>query len=235
MSWYAAVPPRLGTVDGAGWCLRFAQSFFGAPAMYESAWQAWLATQAKYSPSDPLPGVPVILWFEHWGTYGSPPRYGNWGHVAVYVPGDAIYTSPAWGWGQGRYGTIAEIERTFNAKYVGWTPDINGLLVAGFNSSTKPVNPITPVIPDTPEEENMNIYFTASNDSSSGRIVAGTIKIGGVTRSNVWERSPDGSTRRLFDLEWKAIDQAYAAMGRKITTVPASGNTIEQMVFGRAQ
>lgn len=130
MAWQALVAPRKGTRDGTGWCLRYAQSFFGAPARYNSAWDAWNATQYKHGPNEPLPDVPVLLWFSHYGTYGSPPRYGNWGHVAIHVPGDAIYTSPASGWGFGRYGTIREIERVFNARYVGWSEDINGLRVA---------------------------------------------------------------------------------------------------------
>ncbi len=138
MAWKALVPPRLGTQDATGMCLRFAQSFFGAPVRYASAWEAWQHVQGKYSPSDPLPDVPVLLWFEHWGTYGSPPTYGNWGHVAAYVPGDAIYTSPAGGYGQGKYATIPQIEAAFNCRYVGWSTDINGLLVAGW-TAPKPI------------------------------------------------------------------------------------------------
>ena len=136
MAWKALVPPRLDTQDATGMCLRFAQSFFGAPVRYNSAWDAWQATQAKYAPSDPLPDVPVLLWFEHWGSYGDPLTYANWGHVAAYVPGDAIYTSPTYGYGQQRYGTIAEIEQAFNCRYVGWSPDIIGLLVADWTAPT---------------------------------------------------------------------------------------------------
>lgn len=133
MIWKALVAPRKSVTDGPGWCLRFAQSFFGAPVRYDSAWEAWQHTQYRHSPSEPLPGdVPVLLWFEHWGTYGTPPRYGNWGDVRVHVPGDAIYGAPIAGtaWGQSRVGTIGEIERGIGARYVGWSEDINGLRVA---------------------------------------------------------------------------------------------------------
>lgn len=130
MTWNALVPPRLGTQDATGMCLRFAQSFFGAPVAHPSAWVAWQHQQHRHGPAEPLPPVPVPIWFSHYGTYGSPPTYGNWGHVAIHVPGDAIYTSPAGGFGQGRYATIAQIERAFNATYVGWSEDINGLRVA---------------------------------------------------------------------------------------------------------
>jgi hypothetical protein len=136
----ALVAPRKGTRDEAGACLRFAQSFFGAPVAHRSAWHAWLAQPRRNGPEVPLPNVPVILWFSHWGRYddrrgqyGDNPRdpyYGNWGHVTPYVPGDAIYSSPANGYGQGRYANTTQIEQTFNSKYVGWTDSINGLRIA---------------------------------------------------------------------------------------------------------
>lgn len=133
MTWMALVPPRLGTEDDPGMCLRFSQSFFGAPVRYRSAWEAWQNQTYRHPPSDPLPNVPVLLWYSHWGTYGRPLSYENWGHVTPYVPGDAIYSSPdnPWaGWSQSRFSTIAEVERAFNCKYVGWSEDINGLRVA---------------------------------------------------------------------------------------------------------
>lgn len=149
MTAYAAlVSPRLGTTDGPGWCLRFAQSFFGAPARHDSAWEAWEAQEIRHGAEVPLPDVPVLLWFEHWGTYGpkGQERYGNWGDVRIHVPGDAIYGSPITGTerGQSRVAHISDIERGIGATYVGWSEDINGLQVAA---------PIDPVEDDmTPEQ-----------------------------------------------------------------------------------
>lgn len=151
-SWKALVAPRLGTTDFPGMCLRFAQSFFGAPLAHRSAWHAWLATQRKHAPSDPLPGVPVLLWFEHWGNYndglgpydGRPVgARGNWGHVAIHVPGDAIYTSPLTGSARGsqRYANIGQMASIMNLAYVGWSEDINGLRVAEPASAPAPLNP----------------------------------------------------------------------------------------------
>lgn len=126
----ALVPPRKGTIDGVGWCLRFAQTFFGAPVAHPSAWVAWQHTKFRHGPSVPLPSVPVMLWFEHWGDYDGTGKK-NWGHVAPYVPGDGIYTSPWFvRWGQEKYQSIADIERVFEARYVGWSEDINGLRIA---------------------------------------------------------------------------------------------------------
>lgn len=126
------IHPRLGTRDGVGWCLRFAQSVYGltgAPYWHESAWKAWLATEYKHT--GPLPDRSVPVWFSHWGTYGSPARYDNWGHVVAYVPGRGFLSSPAWlkpgtTAGQGWYSSTAEVEAAFGAKYVGWSEDLNG-------------------------------------------------------------------------------------------------------------
>lgn len=139
--WQAKVVPRLGTTDRPGMCLRFAQSFFGAPAQHRSAWHAWQAQKFRHGPEAPLPDVPVLLWFEHRGAYddGNGPYDGvpvgqkaNWGHVAVHVPGDAIYTSPLSGSkaGQERYANIGQMAAQMNLVYVGWSEDINGLRIA---------------------------------------------------------------------------------------------------------
>lgn len=147
MPWKSLVSPRKDTVDDPGMCLRFAQSFFGAPVAYPDAWTAWENQQFRHSASEPLPNVPVVLWFSHYGTYGAPGQeyYKNWGHVAPYVPGDAIYSSPAtWNAGrsQSRFSTIADLERALNCKYVGWSEDLNGLRIAeysgGVNTDSKP-------------------------------------------------------------------------------------------------
>lgn len=141
MSWRALVPPRLGTTDRPGMCLQFAQSFFGAPVRHRSAWHAWLAQKLRHGPEVPLPDVPVLLWFEHWGAYddGNGPydghpvgESGNWGDVRIHVPGDAIYGAPITGHreGQSRVAYISDIERGIGATYVGWSEDINGLRVA---------------------------------------------------------------------------------------------------------
>lgn len=124
------VNPNPDTVDGAGFCLRFTQTVWGAPARYESAWQAWNATTYKHGTGEPLPDVSVILWFSHFGTYGNPPRYDNWGHVVTYFPGRGFLSSPGSGVGQLWLDSIRAVESTFASKYVGWSEDINGLRVA---------------------------------------------------------------------------------------------------------
>lgn len=88
------------------------------------------------------------------------------------------------------------------------------------------------------EDEIMAIYLQATGNSSpidgknpgSSRIWAGNNReIGGAVYSGVWERSEDGSLRRLFPGEWQAIQEAYAAAGRKVPVAAISGNELEKM------
>ncbi len=170
----ALVPPRPWVVDLPGLCLRYAQSFYGAPARHRSARDAFDATQFKHSPDEPLPDVPVLLWFDHWGAYndGLGPYRGvpvggvaNWGHVTPLIPGQGIYSSPAnprAGETFDVYSTIAEVERAFNASYIGWTEDINGLRVAQIDTAP-------PVPPRKGHLMIFDIYFTGPTTTQTGK------------------------------------------------------------------
>lgn len=233
MTWKALVPPRLWVTARPGWCLQYAQSVFNAPVMHETAWIAWQNQQFRHGPSEPLPDVPVLLWFSHWATYNG--VYMNWGHVAVLVPGDAIYSSPSTPLGSPpsfeRYGTIQEVEQRFSSTYVGWSEDINTLRVAAYDPSNVDPEPIVE------SEEIMAVYLEASNNSSptkagdpgSSRIWAGERVINGAKYAGVWERSEDGSIRRLFAAEWAGIQAAYASVGREAPLSKVHGNAIEQI------
>ncbi len=110
----------------------------------------------------------------------------------------------------------------------------------------------TPAIPASQkqimeEEPIMATYFeatanstpTIAGDLGSSRIWAGEgrkVKSRDeqgrefeATYSNIWERSDDGSIRRLFADEAAAIVAAYEAAGRKIPLAKVHGNAIEQM------
>lgn len=171
MTWKALVAPRKNTVDLPGMCLRFSQTFFGAPVRYPDAWTAWENQEHRHPTSEPLPNVPVLLWFSHYGTYGDPAYYKNWGHVAPYVPGDAIYSSPAtWnaGWSQSRFETIADLEWALNCKYVGWSESINGLRVA---VNRNPGGGLTPDAGNTTRKKNSmaTLYCQSSNNKRPGQ------------------------------------------------------------------
>jgi hypothetical protein len=124
--------------DNAGMCLRFAQSVYGAPVKYASAWDAWNATTLKHLDRN-LPPVSVPLWFSHYGTYGG--VYANWGHVVAYFPDRAQFlSSPPNGYGHAWLNSIEEVERMFNSTYVGWSEDLNGLQIAQHTNDPQPRN-----------------------------------------------------------------------------------------------
>jgi len=120
---------NLNVKSQAGWCLFFVQEVYGVPHLYRSAFDAYKATKFKHTTA--LPNYSVPVWFEHWGTYGTPPTYGNWGHVVAYVPGKGFLSAPGTGYGQQWFKSILEIEKYFNAKYVGWSEDISGVTLKG--------------------------------------------------------------------------------------------------------
>jgi hypothetical protein len=121
----------------AGWCLGFVQSVLGAPVNYRSATLAANAVTDMHTDRDIPSGVAVPVWFDHWGTYGIPPEYGNWGHVVVHMTDGRFLSSPLNGRGQQWFNSITEIEAAFNAKFRGWSTDINGLQVASTKLSRK--------------------------------------------------------------------------------------------------
>jgi hypothetical protein len=121
------VQPNLSVVGKVTWCLLYARQVFSADKVEATAWDAW--TNADYKHTDALPDVAVPVWFSYWGTING--IYQNWGHVAVYVPGQGFYSSP--------YKTtqthavlssISEVERIYGCKYVGWSEDISNVRVA---------------------------------------------------------------------------------------------------------
>lgn len=133
MTWKNLVTPNTHATATPGNCLAYVQRLFGAPVAFDSAWQAWENQLGRHPGEYPPPGAIVPLWFEHVGTYGpsgnTPRHKGNWGHVTGIVPGDAIYSSPAnpyAGDSFERYANIQQIERAFNARYVGWSEYLNG-------------------------------------------------------------------------------------------------------------
>lgn len=165
--WTQLVNPDTSVKANAGSCLAFAQAVYGAPVKYKSAWDAWQATTHKHF--DALPTVSVPVWFSHYGTYGKPPEYGNWGHVVAYIPGQGFLSSPGEGYGSEWLATIEAVEQRFNSTYVGWSEAINGLQVASGS------NDITPDDGD----EMASQYFIASSSNASGTVQQGDVWVRG--------------------------------------------------------
>lgn len=126
----ALVHPNLMVQDMGGFGLRFVQSVFNSPIRHPHCWAAWEATEFKHTPEETLPNVPVVVWFS---ATNSSTQNQNWGQAAVWVPAEqAFLSNPAQPsrFGQVWFESIRDIEMAFDAHYVGWSEDINGLRVA---------------------------------------------------------------------------------------------------------
>lgn len=134
------VKPDLTVRVPAGNCHQLVRTAFGASNREDSAWEAWERAEGKHTGALPK-DVAVPVFFSHWGTYGIPPTYDNWGHVVIWVPGKGFLSSPGSGFGSKWFTTIHEIETYFRAKYVGWAETINGVRVVKETPDT-----ITPFI-----------------------------------------------------------------------------------------
>lgn len=127
MAWIQTTTPNLEIKGLPGVCLGMQQRVWGAPGLYNTAWQAWQATEFKHEDRNFPEDVAVPIWFDHWGAYGNPGQevYGQYGHVATYVPGRGVLSNPGRGLGQIWYPTIDACAKDCNATYVGWSEDIN--------------------------------------------------------------------------------------------------------------
>jgi hypothetical protein len=142
----------------AGYCLGLVQRVYGAPGLHNTAWEAWEATQEKYS-SREMPDVSVPVWFDHYGTYDG--VYGRFGHVVAWVPGRGFLSSPGSGTGQKWLQTIPEIERFYNCTFVGYSADINTVKVASYTEA--------PPIPKKDKRGNKMLMCHIPNGASDGK------------------------------------------------------------------
>lgn len=133
----------------AGLCLVMAQGITGAPVMHPTATDAANATRFRHYDKN-IPNAVCVLWFDHYGTYGPPFVYKNWGHVVVYVPGYGYASSsPVAGQTSGPwfYGSIREVEAAFNCTFRFWSEDIN------YKRVCEPVGATAPIAPPAPTKK----------------------------------------------------------------------------------
>lgn len=133
MAWQQLVKPNLSIVGKVGWCLEYARKVYGAPAVEPTAWDGWQRAKFKHA-NQSFPPVDVPVWFTFF--QGGV----NYGHVAVRLSNGQIYSSP---WKAGTthavLGSIAELERIYGAKFVGWTEDISNVRVVANKEEGKTV------------------------------------------------------------------------------------------------
>lgn len=104
-----------------GWCLIYVRDFFSAPLSGPDAWSAWTKyIKLKHADWNIPSGVYVPIWFDG---YWNGERLG---HTAVYKDGK-VWSSPyKAGATNAVLNSIADVERIYGMKYVGWSEDIGG-------------------------------------------------------------------------------------------------------------
>jgi len=119
--------PDLSVVGQPLLCLVYSRQVFGVAAKYQYATLAW--ENAKFAHTDALPNVAVPVWFSWTGKVDGVSK--NWGHVAVFVPGKGVYSTPL------RAGTtnfvtstVEQMATAIGGRYLGWSEDINDVRVA---------------------------------------------------------------------------------------------------------
>jgi len=103
-----------------GMCLAYVHDWLEIGSLYPSAYNAWLNTHYKH-PGDRTPpkGAPV---FWRGGSQG-------YGHIALAVGGTKIRSTDVPGAGRVSTIDLSYIERYWGQTYLGWTEDLNGIML----------------------------------------------------------------------------------------------------------
>lgn len=124
MAWVQVKSPNLNARTSIGMCLKYVQDAYGSGWAGSYALQGWHDIVKKKHADRNLPsGVYVPVWFEgYWNGV-------NYGHVVIYFNG-VCYSSPYTDkTTHDRLGSIAEVERIYGMKFIGWSEDIGGTTV----------------------------------------------------------------------------------------------------------
>lgn len=132
MSYIQLLSANPAQQDWAGSCISFVTHSFNIPNLYGSAWDAW-SNSIQHSNRDFPESVSHPIWFSHFGTYGEPPEFKNWGHTCVRFNDGRILSSPGSGYGQQWFTSIEQVESWFNCAFVGWSEDVNGVKVIQYD------------------------------------------------------------------------------------------------------
>lgn len=139
MAYEQVLSPNTAVTSRAGMCLWFTEEAYGFKPHtgIDSATGAFNASNKKHYDAHPT-NVSVPIYLSHYGSYGTPAVYKDWGHYFLYVPGRGYLSSPITflGPGQQWFKSIDEIVSAIlrtapnsKTKYVGWTEDIAGKVI----------------------------------------------------------------------------------------------------------
>lgn len=218
MRYKQRVALRSSLKDGLGWCLRYAQSLFGAPVAFDSAREAWDGQKGRHPGEGPPAGVQTLIWFDHTGTYGRPAVKKNWGHVCVALGDGRVLTSPlrsdqvnAQGVGSAIYPSILAMMRDLggNPRYLGWSEYINGLAVVAPAPATTPAKPPT----GQKEDEDMKVVGYI-RDKALG------------SQGSVYALQENGKKRLIKKSEWTAL-RTLEGLGVKLAVASIAASDLK--------
>lgn len=110
-----------------GYCLAYVQTAFGAGWSGLTAWEGWtVRTSGRHADRSIPAGIYVPIWFDgYW-------KGERLGHVAIYKDG-TIWSSPYTNKPYAdKLSSIAEVERIYGMKYVGWSEYVGSTRVIEF-------------------------------------------------------------------------------------------------------
>lgn len=148
-----------GQMPASGYCLQFVRQCFDVGSYYGSAIDAWNGAEKKH-PGDRNPPPAVPLFFKSPSVYdhvvfgGGPPANDI---VTTFNADIRHYGGDA----------IAGIERDFDAQYLGWTEDLNGVTV--YTGGTTP--PPTPI----PTDEDDDMFVVQSTNRGVAVVMGGKV------------------------------------------------------------
>lgn len=173
--------PDTGAEDGFGWCLRQTQSVFSAPVKYATAREAWDNQRGRHAGELPPKGVSVPIWLDHWGSYGVPAKWGNFGHAATSLPDGRVLTSPLLNkhlnrWdpvkgemvGSAIYPSIQALQKDIGGSptYLGWSEYMNGKQIVSWED---------PTLEEQEEDEDMWKPTVHLRVDEKGKFIEGTL------------------------------------------------------------
>lgn len=151
------------TDDWTGRCLSYVRTAFDVAGKYATATEGWQGAAYKHA-NDRNPPRAVPLWFHSSVTSA--------GHVAISL-GDGQLWTDGWPTNTKKNGqtSIAGLEQSWKATYLGWSEDINGVRIYTPGLVVPPITPPPVTVPiDLLGEE---MLLIRNNDNGSVLLLTG--------------------------------------------------------------
>lgn len=203
-----------------GWCLAVAETMFGVPRLYATAWEGWNATKKKHGRNDNIPtDVYLPIWFDGWC---NGHRYG---HVAIIYINSSngsvkIWSSPISNKPYADVWTsIPQVEKAYGMTYVGWSEDIAGVNVVEWVANTATVAQITALFRELlerdPDQKALDYYQKLAYDAVRNDIINSPERQKLLAKKEADRKAADEAKRRAEEARIAAEKAAAEAKAKK--------------------